>query len=510
MAISTLLPAGGANDNRPNLKQFFGKNPAIANDNVERVSSGMFSNTFVDSVVQTLHSLIEEIAKINDIAKSVIASFGAIVKSLKNLNKEVTTRFRVLNNEMNASRIDFIRTVLAIPKTDTPVKIDGVPVNVNAPQEEPKKEEDKGDFFKDLFEKLILGWITKNLGPTALKMLQGLLSVAQTLISLAAELALGLVKQLPGLIRMLATFLASPVGGMLAAGAIAGILIYKGLDELTKAIMADPDWDKFLAGKAFNPDGTKKTDEQLRQEAVGDIAKRNKPQEFNQRYNNRADAFKNNTWGDDGKPIQQSEVGGFFSPPNSSDEIWKLKKPLKDGTKFINITTGEKYLDTSNDKGVFKTVPTPGSAPAAAPAPAGDGTPTPSGGPAYRYPGFKDLNESRSTSTGPSKVTSGEVPAGAPAGEVKKESNTPAPPPGAPSGTGTVTAPTVPTGAATSTGGASSAGGGVAVVQNSSVQNVGSVGGAENGGMTGQNLPMFARNDKLQSLWGRQTLAAHQ
>jgi hypothetical protein len=95
---------------------------------------------------------------------------------------------------------------------------------------------------------------------------------------------------------------------------------------------------------------------------------------------------------------------------------------------------------------------------------------------------------------------------GAPAGEVKTESNVPAPPPsGAPSGTPMATSAAPPP-AGPSGGEGTGAGGGVAVVQNSSVQNVGTTAGAETGGMTGQNLPMFARNPKLQESFGRQTV----
>jgi hypothetical protein len=95
---------------------------------------------------------------------------------------------------------------------------------------------------------------------------------------------------------------------------------------------------------------------------------------------------------------------------------------------------------------------------------------------------------------------------GAPTGEVKKESNAPAAPPGRPSLKGAI-ASAIPIPPAGPSGGeGTGAGGGVAVVQNSSVQNVGTTAGAETGGMTGQNLPMFARNPKLQESFGRQTV----
>ena len=47
-------------------------------------------------------------------------------------------------------------------------------------------------------------------------------------------------------------------------------------------------------------------------------------------------------------------------------------------------------------------------------------------------------------------------------------------------------------------------------VTNTSVQNIGTVRGAETNGMTGQNLPMFARNPQLDKIWGKQLLQHHQ
>jgi hypothetical protein len=93
---------------------------------------------------------------------------------------------------------------------------------------------------------------------------------------------------------------------------------------------------------------------------------------------------------------------------------------------------------------------------------------------------------------------------------VKKESNTEAPPPtGRPSLKGAI-ASAIPVPPAGPSGGAAAAGGGVAVIKNSSVQGSSTSAGAETNGMTGQNLPMFTRNDKLQGIFGMQTLPAHQ
>jgi hypothetical protein len=482
MAISNLLPAGGANDNRPNIKQFFGKNPAVANDNVERVSSGMFTDTFVDSVVTTLHSLIEEIAKITDIAKSVVASFGAIVKSIKALNKDVTNRFRVLNNELNASKIDFIRTVLAIPKAEGMPKVEGAPVNINAPEAPaPKKEEDKGFDIGDL--------LASYLG------LKGGGSIIRS--------------SLGGLL----TFFMSPAGIALMTFGGAFFLLYKGLDDLTKAIMNDP----MFAALKRRSEG--KTDLQEVSEAGKEVGQKLKGRpELQKGFKSREEAFykePGNSWGDGGAKLKVSDFKRF--PKNvNGEEVGILNNKLKDGTVAINIQTGQKYgeIDEVNSVQGDVRVSNPIGAPTAPPA-APAGAPVQAAGPQAAAPAA--LGQTGAGSFGVSGVTgmgaqpAPAAPSGAPIGEVKKESNTEAPPPsGRPSLKGAVaSAIPVPPAGPSGAGGAGG-NGGVAVVKNSSVQNVGSTGGAETGGMTGQNLPMFARNDKLQGIFGRQTLQAHQ
>ena len=501
MAISNLLPSGIANDNRPNLKQFFGKNPAVANDNAERVSGGMFSNSFVSSVVTTLQSLIDEIAKITDIAKNVIASLGAVIKSLKNLNKDVTARFRVLNNELNASKIDFIRTVLAIPKTDTPIKIDGVPVNVNQ-QEEPKKEDDKENFFKDLFEKLMLGWVVKNLGQGALKILQSLIGAAGTLLKLAGSIMLDLVSKLPALFRLLGGFVSpvlAPAAGLLA-GAVLAMLLYHGLKEMTKAIMEEPEFQSLMERDKG------KSEQQMQDEAAKNVAV--KLGGGNRKKASAEQLVKGNKWGDGGQELKASAFTKILNTdidPSKGERIAVLETPLADGTKAINIDTGEKYgvFDMASSVGNVKAGGIIGAP--AAPAGAPSSIPMPEGAPTTASPSALGTTGAGAFGLGGATGTNA-APAGIPTGEVKQESNVPAPPPsGAPAGTATATSIAAPP-AGPSGGSGAGAGGGVAVVQNSSVQNVGSTAGAETGGMTGQNLPMFARNPKLQESFGRQTV----
>jgi len=483
MAISNLLPARGANDNRPSIKQFFGNNPAVANDNVERVSSGMFTDTFVDSVVTTLHSLIEEIAKITDIAKSVVASFGAIVKTIKALNKDVTNRFRVLNNELNASKIDFIRTVLAIPKAEGMPKIEGAPVNINAPAA-PAAKEDGGFDLGDLLSKFL---DIKMAGSLIRSTLGGLLS-----------------------------FFISPPGLALLAFGGAFFMLYKGLDDLTKAIMNDP----MFAALKRRSEG--KTDLQEVSDAGKEVGQKLKGRpELQKGFKSREEAFykePGNSWGDGGAKLKVSDFKRF--PKNvNGEEVGILNNKLKDGTVAINIQTGQKYGEIDEVNSVQGDVrvgnpigaPTAPASPPPAAAPAG--APVQAAGPQAAAPAA--LGQTGSGSFGVSGVTGSNsgapaAPAGAPAGEVKTESNMQAAPPsGRPSLKGAV-ASAIPVPPAGPSGGAAAAGGGVAVVKNSSVQGSSTTAGAETTGMTGQNLPMFTRNDKLQGIFGMQTLKAHQ
>ncbi len=491
MAISNLLPAQGANDNRPNLKQFFGKNPATANDNVQRVSSGMFSNAFIDSVVGALQGLVQEIAKITEIAQKVIASFGNIVESIKALNKDVTNRFRVLNNELNASKIDFIRTVLAIPKTDTPVKIDGVPVNVNAP-EAAKKEESKGFDLAELLAAFLGGEIAK----TAIQAtLRGLMSFGTTLL------------------KPLVTFFAGPLG----AGLLAGSLVAYGIYEIMGGMIRD--YNKKLG---ITDDMTQEEIERRKRVYQGErkeapyrdmaelrllaaqIMDGKHDEELGIKPTDNAkesDKIRQKIAEDLLKPVPIIDPRLTNRPVIKTREERKTEAMLAQGEPGFSGAQGQVMQDAAKAAGYNV------GTGAGAGAGAGIGSPTPAtppAPPANPTKGMTPAERSRYNREQAAKELSGR--SGAPAGEVKTESNVPAPPPsGAPSGTPAATSMAPPP-AGPSGGEGAGSGGGVAVVQNSSVQNVGTTAGAENGGMTGQNLPMFARNPKLQSTFGMQTV----
>jgi hypothetical protein len=277
--------------------------------------------------------------------------------------------------------------------------------------------------------------------------------------------------------------------------------MYKGLEELTKAIMEDPDFQRMVERDK------NKTEKEMLDEANKNIAV--KLGGGNRQKKSAEQLVKGNKWGDNGQELKGGDFKTVLNTdmdPAKSERIAVLVKPLADGTKAINIDTGEKYgiFDPKSIQGDVKAGGIIG-APAAAPAGAPSGSPMPAGAPSTSSPAALGQTGAGGFGLGGATGTTAS-PAGAPAGEIKKESNVSAPPPsGAPSGTPAVTfSPPPPAGP--SGGGGGSGGGGVAVVQNSSVKNVGTTAGAENGGMTGQNLPMFARNPKLQNTFGMQTV----
>jgi hypothetical protein len=453
----------------------------------------MFTNAFVDSVVTTLQGLVNEIAKITNMANSVIASFGAIVKSIKSLNKDVTSRFRVLNNELNASKIDFIRTVLAIPKTEAPIKIDGVPVNVNAP-EAVKKEESKGFDLEELLAAFLGGGIAKGAIQSTLR---SLMTFATTWIP------------------RLVTFLTGPVGGPLIAAVSFAILLREVvggmIEDYNKKLgivpgMSEPEKEKrkrdyqgerkeapyrdmaelrllaaqVMDGKHDEELGIKPTDnakasDKIRQKVAEDLL----------------------------LPIPVIDPRLTNRPVIKTKAEREQEKILAQGEPGFTGTQGQTMQGAATAAGYNVGGSAPGaSPPPGAPMPAG--APTPATPPANPTKGMTAVEKSRYNREQAAKELAGR--SGAPTGEVKTESNVPAPPPaGAPSGTPMATSAAPPP-AGPSGGEGTGAGGGVAVVQNSSVQNVGSTAGAETGGMTGQNLPMFARNPKLQESFGRQTV----
>ena len=124
MAISNLVSPGQASE-RPSVSAFFGQ--SYTGGATQKVSSTMMSDSFVDSTMNMLKGLNTEIARIQTTAKKTLSGFDKVINSIRDLNRNITMRFRTLNNELTASRVDFLRGVLNAPETP-PADLGGTPV----------------------------------------------------------------------------------------------------------------------------------------------------------------------------------------------------------------------------------------------------------------------------------------------------------------------------------------------------------------------------------------------
>jgi hypothetical protein len=126
MAISNLVSPGQASE-RPSVSAFFGQ--SYTSGATQKVSSTMMSDSFVDSTMNMLKGLTTEIARIQATAKKTLAGFDKVINSIRELNRSITMRFRTLNNELTASRVDFLRGVLNAPEMPAP-DLGGAPILV--------------------------------------------------------------------------------------------------------------------------------------------------------------------------------------------------------------------------------------------------------------------------------------------------------------------------------------------------------------------------------------------
>jgi len=115
MAISKLVSVGYQKDtNSPAQRAYFSTNND-APKKVEKVSSSMFSDSMVSSVIDSIRNYNSQIAKLQDISRGLIISFKGLIVMIRQLNKDMTSRFRLVNKELDASRLDFVRNVLTTP-----------------------------------------------------------------------------------------------------------------------------------------------------------------------------------------------------------------------------------------------------------------------------------------------------------------------------------------------------------------------------------------------------------
>jgi hypothetical protein len=352
MAISNLV-SGGQSFERPGVSAFFGKSMTGSNDNVEKVSSNFLSNDMFKTIGRAFDGIGKELSRIQDISKNIMKSFDALIKSTRELNRDITRRFRDVNEQLNKSKIDFLRSIMAtpVPASSTPTTIGSlVDKAQSAEQVQPQPPEEKKSFLDSMLDLASLAETAKDAFDVAKKYGPRLMQGARAFAGSAA---------LP---------ITAVAGGMIALGY-----------HRKQAQEADPlgaeNFDRSISSGA------------KRAEVIqGPEADKNAP-------NAGADISRQKL----SPPDFLMREGIIKMPSEAKNVIASIKGniiTLKDGRYFDNT---EQILRNADGTPVGKQTVN-----------AGDGTPTPSAGPAYRYPGFKDLNESRSTSGGPSKVTSGE------------------------------------------------------------------------------------------------------
>ena len=352
MAISNLV-SGGQSFERPGVSAFFGKSMTGSNDNVEKVSSNFLSNDMFKTIGRAFDGIGKELSRIQDISKNIMKSFDALIKSTRELNRDITRRFRDVNEQLNKSKIDFLRSIMAtpVPASSTPTTIGSlVDKAQSSEQAQPQPPEEKKSFLDSMLDLASLAETAKDAFDVAKKYGPRLMQGARAFAGSAA---------LP---------ITAVAGGMIALGY-----------HRKQAQEADPlgaeNFDRSISSGA------------KRAEVIqGPEADKNAP-------NAGADISRQKL----SPPDFLMREGIIKMPSEAKNVIASIKGniiTLKDGRYFDNT---EQILRNADGTPVGKQT-----------ANAGDGTPTPSAGPAYRYPGFKDLNESRSTSGGPSKVTSGE------------------------------------------------------------------------------------------------------
>jgi hypothetical protein len=146
MAISNLV-SGGQSFERPSVSAFFGKSMTGANDNVEKVSSNFLSNDMLKAIVGAFDGIGKELSRIQDVSKNIMKSFDTLIKNTRDLNRDITRRFRDVNDQLNKSKIDFLRSVMMtpIPASDSPTTLGSLVDSTEKKTEDAKKQEEKKD-----------------------------------------------------------------------------------------------------------------------------------------------------------------------------------------------------------------------------------------------------------------------------------------------------------------------------------------------------------------------------
>ena len=145
MAIAKLVSNEAPNKSRTIPK-------AAKNESVEKVSSTMFTETFLNSVIEMLRGFNENIMRLQESSKKILNSFASLIKSVRELNKDITSRFKTLNADLNASKLEFMRNILTTPITLPSGETVTVAQTKTAEKEKPQEDDNKSifDFLLDL------------------------------------------------------------------------------------------------------------------------------------------------------------------------------------------------------------------------------------------------------------------------------------------------------------------------------------------------------------------------
>jgi hypothetical protein len=151
MAISKLVKSGQSFD-RPSVSAFFGK-AGPANDNLQKQSDMFSGGNFVSSITNMLQQLNGQLQKLQETSQKTILAFNKIIKDIRDVKKDIVSKFRIVNNELNSNKLDFVNGIRGgeLPK---PIVMPepGTPVPANAPAAAAAPAPSGGGF--DLFSSL--------------------------------------------------------------------------------------------------------------------------------------------------------------------------------------------------------------------------------------------------------------------------------------------------------------------------------------------------------------------
>jgi len=424
MAIAN-LNAGGAGGNRPPVGAFFGK--SAANDNMQKISSDFISKDVVSSVLDTIGGISAELKKVQQFSKDAIKGFERLVIDMRKLNNEITSKFSSVNTQIKKDNMDFLRSIttkasgggeglVAMGDASAP----GATPEVKA--KEADKEEEKKSFLDSMLDLANLADTAKDAFDVAKRYGPRLMQGARNFVG---GVGLPLTALAGGMIALAyhrkqaqeadpegaANFDRSIASGAKRAEVIQG----PEADKNAPNANADIKPKKLQPADFLKENGIipNTSPEEVKKVMVG-IKGQTATLKDGRWWNTEEQILRN----PDGTPAEKGPIG---KPTNAADgnvqgsqqsfrvggEEAKEGSPLSEKQMIavnmalsMNPENAKQYpswlMDQYNKQRSQKS---------------GDGTPTPSAGPAYRLPGFKDLNESRSTSSGAATVTSGEAPA---------------------------------------------------------------------------------------------------